>query len=173
MITLALASKERNWENQRCKSCTEYFEYVHVTPGPAIFCSFVFCLGSLSPWQGFNFSLVEGKGWPNFMAHDAIPLQSKSLGNKATEGHMPLIFAILLQNFVRGRIFINAISALLSIWILLQVMIITNFAFFFSRIKANGEWLKVLMCEIKRNENWYLALDAPHLERTNYTNHAC
>lgn len=112
--TLALASKQRNWENQRCKSCTEYFEYVHVTPGPAIFCSFVFCLGSLSPWQGFNFSLVEGKGWPNFMAHDAIPLQSKSLGNKATEGHMPLIFAILLQNFVHGRIYINAISSTIN-----------------------------------------------------------
>ena len=112
--TLALVSKQRNWENQRCKSCTEYFEYVHVTPGPAIFCSFVFCLGSLSPWQGFNFSLVEGKGWPNFMAHDAIPLQSKSLGNKATEGHMPLIFAILLQNFVHGRIYINAISSTIN-----------------------------------------------------------
>ena len=45
------------------------------------------------------------------MAHDAIPLQSKSLGNKATEGHMPPIFAILLQDFVHGRIFINAISS--------------------------------------------------------------
>ena len=48
------------------------------------------------------------------MAHDAIPLQSKSLGNKATEGHMPLIFAILLQNFVHGRIFINAISSTIN-----------------------------------------------------------
>lgn len=48
------------------------------------------------------------------MAHDAIPLQSKSLGNKATEGHMPLIFAILLQNFVHGRIYINAISSTIN-----------------------------------------------------------
>ena len=64
------------------------------------------------------------------MAHDAIPLQSKSLGNKATEGHMPLIFAILLQNFVHVGIYINAISAQLTIRIMLQMMIMKNFAFF-------------------------------------------
>ena len=56
--------------------------------------------------------------------------------------------------------FTSMLSARLSIRILLQVMIIKTLEVFFSRIKANAEWQKAWMCEIKKNEDWYLALNA-------------